>query len=134
VGSYATQLNLNYVDIPLQVHRRISERFYVRAGPQVSILTSAKLATTGDLVGGDDFTVTQDIKDRIRPVELALPVDIGLVFSKPRGYKGIDLRVRYCLGLTDVFEENTAGISSTSSTFQFFLSFPFVSVEEGTTH
>ncbi len=129
VGSYATQLKLNYIDIPLQFHRQVSERFYLRAGPQVSFLTSGKLATTGDLVGGDAFTVTKDIQDDLMPVELALPIDLGLVFSKPRGYKGIDLRLRYCLGLTEVFEANTAGISSTNSTVQFFLSFPFVNVE-----
>ncbi len=132
VGSYETQLELNYIDIPLQLHRRLSDRFYVRAGPQVSFLTSGKLATTGALVGGDDFTVTKDIKDDLERIELALPVDLGVVFSKPRGFKGIDLRVRYCLGLTEVFKENAAGISSTNSTFQFFLSFPFVNVEEPT--
>jgi hypothetical protein len=133
VGSYSTRLQLGYIDVPLQFHRRITDRFYLRAGPQVSFLTSAKLSTTGDLVGGDAFTVTQEIEEEIMPVEVALPVDIGLVFSKPRGYKGIDLRVRYCLGLTEVFKENAAGISSTNSTFQFFLSFPFVNVEESTT-
>jgi hypothetical protein len=57
-------------------------------------------------------------------------VDLGVVFSKPRGFKGIDLRLRYCLGLTEVFKDNAAGISSTNSTFQFFLSFPFVNVEQ----
>ncbi|MBL7982540.1 MAG: PorT family protein [Flavobacteriales bacterium] len=129
VGSYSTRLQLGYIDVPLQLHRRVNERFYVRAGPQVSYRTSAKLATTGDLVGGDAFTVTKDIKEEIRPWELALPIDLGIVFSKPRGYKGIDIRLRYCMGLTEVFTANAAGISSTSSTFQFFLSFPFVNVE-----
>jgi hypothetical protein len=81
-------------------------------------------------VGGDEFTVTEDIKDDVERIELALPVDLGVVFSKPRGFKGIDLRLRYCLGLTEVFKDNAAGISSTNSTFQFFLSFPFVNVEQ----
>ena len=31
--------------------------------------------------------------------------------------------------LTEVFKENAAGISSTNSTVQFFLIFPFVNVE-----
>lgn len=129
VGSSNTRLKLGYIDVPLQLHRRISDRFYVRAGPQISFLTSGKLSTTGDLVGGDEFTVTEDIKDDLEPIEFALPIDIGVVFSKPRGFKGIDLRLRYCMGLTEVFKDNAAGISSTNSTFQFFLSFPFVIVE-----
>ncbi|MBL8003439.1 MAG: PorT family protein [Flavobacteriales bacterium] len=134
VGSYATRLELNYIDVPLQLHRGISERFYVRAGPQVSFLTSGKLATTGDLVGGDDFTVTKDIQDELQPIELSVPVDLGVVFTKPRGFKGIDLRVRYCFGLTEVFADNSLGISSTNSTFQFFLSFPFVNVDPAPSH
>jgi hypothetical protein len=129
VGSYETRLQLGYIDVPLQLHRRLSDRFYVRAGPQISFLTSAKLATTGDLVVGDEFTVTQDIQDQVESIEFAVPVDLGVVFQKPRGLKGIDLRLRYCMGLTEVFKENAAGISSTNSTVQFFLSFPFVNVE-----
>jgi hypothetical protein len=32
VGSYATQLELNYIDIPLQFHRRLSDRHHRRPG------------------------------------------------------------------------------------------------------
>jgi hypothetical protein len=133
LGSYSTQLQLSYIDVPLQLHRRLTDRFYLRAGPQVSFLNKATLSTTGDLVGGDAFTVTEDIEDRVMPWELALPIDIGVVFSKPRGFKGIDLRMRYCLGLTEVFDAKATDISSTNSTFQFFLSFPFVNVEQHST-
>lgn len=129
VGSYETKLTLNYIDVPLQFHRRLSDRFYVRAGPQISFLTRGELATTGDLVGGQDFTVTKDIKDDLEPIELSVPVDVGFVIQKARGFKGIDLRVRYCQGLTEVFKEST-GLSSTNSTFQFFVSLPFVNVPE----
>jgi hypothetical protein len=37
--------------------------------------------------------------------------------------------LRYLVGLTEVFKDNAAGISSANSAFQFFLSFPFVNVE-----
>ena len=132
VGSYSTRLKLGYIDVPLQLHRRISDRFYVRAGPQISFLTSGNLETTGDLVGGEDFTVTKDIKDELEPIELSVPVDLGYTIQKARGLKGLDLRVRYCQGLTEVFKSNT-GVSSTNSTFQFFISLPFVNVPEPAT-
>jgi hypothetical protein len=128
VGSSATRLQLNYIDVPLQFHRRISERFYVRAGPQISFLTGGELATTGELVGGPDFTVTENIQDQLEPIDIALPIDLGIVFAKPRGYKGVDIRLRYCHGFTEVFKANATGLSSTNSTFQFFLSLPFVNV------
>jgi hypothetical protein len=129
VGSSATRLKLSYIDVPLQFRRRISERFYVRAGPQISFLTGGELATTGELVGGSDFTVTENIKDQLEPIDISVPIDLGIVFAKPRGYKGLDIRVRYCHGFTEVFKENATGLSSTNSTFQFFLSLPFVNVE-----
>lgn len=53
-----------------------------------------------------------------------------MVLTKPCGPKGIDMGVRYCVGLTEVFKDNAAGISSTNRAFQYFLSFPFVNVEK----
>lgn len=128
VNSSESQLKLNYIDVPLQIHRRISDRFYVRAGPQVSFLTKAIVRTTGELGTGETYTVEDDVKGDIEPVDLSFPMDIGVVFAKPRGYKGVDLRVRYTPGFMEVFKD-TDVLSSTNSTFQFFLSLPFVNVE-----
>lgn len=53
-----------------------------------------------------------------------------MVLTKPCGPKGIDMGVRYCVGLTEVFKDNATGISSTNRAFQLLLSFPFVNVVE----
>ena len=37
----------------------------------------------------------------------------------------------YLVGLTEVFKDNAAGISSTNRAFELLLSFPFVNVVEG---
>ena len=128
-ASSVTALRTRYIDVPLQFHRSLGERFYVRVGPQFSFLTRAEFATTGELAGGDAFTVTQDVKERLQPIDVSIPVDVGFRLAKPRGYKGVDLRVRYCHGLRDVFKENAAGWSSCNGTFQFFVSLPFVNVD-----
>jgi len=128
-GTSSTALRTRYIDVPLQLHRSLGDRFYVRAGPQFSFLTKAELATSGELVGGDAFTVTQDVKDRLEPFDVSIPVDVGFRFAKPRGYKGVDLRIRYTHGLMEVFKENPGGIASRNGTFQFFVSLPFVNVE-----
>jgi hypothetical protein len=57
-------------------------------------------------------------------------VDLGVVLTKPCGPKGIDMGVRYCVGLTEVFKDNATGISSTNRAFELLLSFPFVNVVE----
>ncbi len=123
-----SELRLSYIDVPLQVHRRISDRVYVRAGPQLSILTGAVVRTTGDLDNGDAFTLENDVKGDLETIDLSFPVDVGLVFAKPRGYKGVDLRLRYTPGFMDVFAD-VEGLSSTNSTIQLFLSLPFVNAE-----
>lgn len=123
-----SELRLNYIDVPLQVHRRINDRLYVRAGPQVSFLTSAVVRTEGDLDNGDTFTLENDVKGELATIDLSFPVDLGLVFAKPRGYKGLDLRLRYTPGFLDVFAD-VDGLSSTNSTIQLFVSLPFVNAE-----
>ncbi|MCB0809922.1 MAG: PorT family protein [Flavobacteriales bacterium] len=125
----ASELRLNYIDVPLQVHRRINDRLYVRAGPQVSFLTGAVVRTTGDLGTGEVFTLEDDVKDDLESLDVSFPVDLGIVFAKPRGYKGVELRLRYTPGFMEVFKD-TEFLSTTNSTFQFFLSLPFVNVEE----
>ncbi|MCB0812747.1 MAG: outer membrane beta-barrel protein, partial [Flavobacteriales bacterium] len=66
----ASELRLNYIDVPLQVHRRINDRLYVRAGPQVSFLTSAVVRTTGDLGTGEVFTLEDDVKDDLESLDV----------------------------------------------------------------
>jgi len=58
-------------------------------------------------------------------------VDLGVVFTKPCGSRGIDMGLLYLVGLTEVFKDNAAGISSTNRAFELLLSFPFVNVVEG---
>ncbi|MCB0781580.1 MAG: PorT family protein [Flavobacteriales bacterium] len=127
-----SELRLNYIDVPLQVHRRINDRLYVRGGPQVSFLTAALVRTKGTLETGEGFTLDNDVKDELEPVDLSFPIDLGIVLRQSSQAKGVELRLRYTPGFMEVFKD-TEFLSSTNSTFQFFLSLPFVSVEEPTT-
>jgi hypothetical protein len=130
VDDYSTRLILSYIDLPMQFHYQLNQRLYMRAGPQLSYLTKGEFVSTGALVGGPDFTVKENITGRLERFDVALPIDIGMVFAKPRGYKGVDIRVRYCPGFLEVFKANEAGVSGTNSTFHFFISLPFVNVED----
>jgi Outer membrane protein beta-barrel domain len=131
VNTSESELRLKYIDLPLQIQRRLNERFYVRAGPQIGFLTKAIVRSTGDLGTGETFTIEDDVKGDFEAIDVSFPIDVGIVFAKPRGFKGVDLRLRYTPGFTEVFK-NTDVYSSTNSSFQFFLSLPFVSVEPKT--
>ena len=116
----------SYIDIPMQIQRNLGPKFYVRAGPQVSFLTGASIEAKGGLISGQEFTTSEDIKGDLSPIDVAFPIDVGYRIVKARGFKGIDVRARYCPGFIEVFEDSP--LSSNNNMFQFFLSFPFVNV------
>lgn len=117
----------SYIDIPMQFQRNLGKKFYVRAGPQFSYLTGASIEGSGGLNSGQQFTTNQDIKGDLNSIDLSFPIDVGFRIVKARGFKGIDIRARYCPGFLEVFADDVPE-NSTNSMFQFFLSFPFVNV------
>jgi CHAT domain-containing protein len=67
------------------------------------------------------LTISQQEQDFIEQMKTAkLPLGEG---------KGINLKVRYNIGLSEMIAKTDYG-SSNGSTFQVFLSFPFVNVDE----
>jgi hypothetical protein len=123
---------LNYIDIPVLVQYKITSKLFVSGGPQISFLTSAKQQTTGKkLDNGSEFVFSEDIEGSYTPINLSIPVEIGYSLPEVIPGQGIEIKVRYCFGLYNVFKDGNYG-SSTLSGFQFFLSFPFIK-EQGKT-
>ncbi len=119
-----TDYKINYMDVPLLVRFNISNSVYIAAGPQISFLGKAKQITTGSTSSGESVDIAQDIKPLMHKQNFMVPVELAYSLSKQRGGKGIDVKLRYNIGISDAF--NTSLASSTNSTFQFFLSFPFI--------
>jgi hypothetical protein len=67
----------------------------------------------------------KNMKDNFTSIDYSFPVEIAYGIKSVRGGKGIDFRLRYTYGLSEVFEKNTA-LSANHSMFQFFITLPFV--------
>jgi hypothetical protein len=87
-----TTINLNYINVPLLFQYMFDNGFRLQAGPQVGILTSAKLK-----VGNE----TEDVKDGFNSLDFSLPLGVGYI--SPSGF-GVD--ARYNIGLSNVSEDD----------------------------
>ncbi len=85
-----SEIILNYIDIPLLFSAN-SERIRIYAGPQISLMTKAKL--DGDNSGSN----YQDIKSYFYGTDIGLRLGIGLA-SKV----GVSGRIDYSLGFKDI--------------------------------
>jgi hypothetical protein len=89
-----SQLNLNYVNIPISLQYMFDNGFRFFAGPQLGILVGAKSFTNNtELDRSGDFSSTE------------LGAVFGLSYINPNSNFGIDARYNY--GLTDIKEDNT---------------------------
>ncbi len=82
-------LALDYVQIPLMFQYYPARRFYLEFGPQLGILTSARIKYNN----GDKLGVTSDYNS----TDFAINLGMGFNINRTVGFYG-----RYNLGLTDI--------------------------------
>jgi len=129
---YATSLSsatysfeLNYIDVPVLVQYKISEKLFASAGPQISFLTSATQVATGNIPAGTTVDIKEKMKSNFSSTYFSFPIEAGYHVSDARKGKGMDVKIRYAIGLSNMIAATNYG-SSNGSTFQVFLSFPFI--------
>lgn len=86
-------LNLSYVNIPLNFQYMFDNGFRLQAGPQLGILASANLKNGSNSV---------DVKSDFKGIDLGLTV--GMSYVKPSTGFGFD--IRYNHGLTNINEDS----------------------------
>jgi len=129
---YATSLSsatysfeLNYIDVPVLVQYKISEKLFASAGPQISFLTSATQVAAGNIPAGTTVDIKEKMKSNFSATFFSIPIEAGYHVSDARKGKGMDIKIRYAVGLSNMIAATNYG-SSNGSTFQVFLSFPFI--------
>jgi len=122
-------IKLNYVDVPLLVQYKVTPKFFVSAGPQISFLTSAKQISTGNLPSGSTVEIEEKMKSNFESVYFLVPLEVGYSFAKAHKGKGVDVKLRYDIGVSEMIKNTSYG-STQGSTIQLFLSFPFVTAKE----
>ncbi|MCX6264326.1 MAG: outer membrane beta-barrel protein [Bacteroidetes bacterium] len=129
---YATSLSsatyrfeLNYIDVPILVQYKLSEKLFASAGPQISFLTSATQIASGNIPAGTTVEIKEKMKSNFSATYFSFPIEAGYHISDARKGKGMDVKIRYAIGVSNMIAASNYG-SSNGSTFQVFLSFPFI--------
>jgi hypothetical protein len=123
------QIQLNYIDVPVLVQYKLTPTIFVSAGPQISFLTSAKQISEGKLPLGNSVDIEEKLQSDFNSVYFSVPLEIGYSLSNAHKGKGMDIKVRYNIGVSEMIKKADYG-SSKGSTLQVFLSFPFVKAKE----
>lgn len=100
---------LNYVNIPVMVQYSIVPEFYLEAGPQLGILTAAKVKSG---------SVTLDVKDQMKSVDFGLGFGFGYKFDMGLGISG-----RYNFGLTNVYDSDKVDSKNSVAQIGVFYTF-----------
>ncbi len=88
-----SQLNLNYVNIPLLIQYMFDNGFRIEAGAQLGILASAK---------SEVGNITTEVKSNFKSTDIGAVV--GMSYVKPSTGLGFD--IRYNHGLTNINESD----------------------------
>jgi hypothetical protein len=124
----SAELQMNYIDIPVLLQYRFKHITFA-AGPQISFLTKANQITQGTNTStGTTVRVMESCFKYTNGIMYAFPVEVGLRLPQIIPGKEFDLKIRYSIGLTNVIEDPAYG-SSRASSFEFFISMPFVKKE-----
>ena len=99
VSNVETNINLGYLNIPLNVQYMFDNGFRLQAGPQIGFLMNAKSETNN---------VKTDIKDNLKTVDFG--VTAGLGYVHPASGFGVD--ARYNLGLSDISESDASKLTN----------------------
>ena len=124
-----SNVHLNYIDVPVLVQYKATDRLFISIGPEISFVTEAKQHTSGTLSTGQEIIISETIFSLVNDIDLAVPLEVGYSLAKGIMGKAVDLKMRYAFGLTEVLTDK-AQASSRNSTFQVMLSFPFIEKHE----
>lgn len=125
----SADLQMNYIDVPILLQHKL-KKVTLAAGPQISFLTRANQITQGkNTETGTTVKILESCFKYTNPIMFAFPVEVGLRLPQVIPDKDIDLKIRYSIGLTNVLDSPADYGTSRASTFEIFLSLPFVKKE-----
>ncbi len=114
-GGVTATFKADYINIPVMAKYFVMDGLSLEAGPQLGILTTSKLTIDGK--GIDEST---DLKDYTESI------DFGLGFGASYTVKyGLNVGVRYNLGLTDIAKDRDGGKANKNGVFQVSVGYFF---------
>ena len=93
----------NYFNVPFMMKYKISKRIYVEGGPMLALRTKCFDTFTNKVKESDDLTYKLDISDNYHRIDAGIIAGAGYRLF---GGNGMNLGVRYYMGLMDILVDN----------------------------
>lgn len=117
-----TDLNLNYLDIPIMFsYMNKKGNFKYSIGPQFSFLQSANM-----VYFGEEGEFTENFKSNMNSQDFGFITDIAYILKDFKPNKEIHIHLRYYYGWNDAFSDAFNANRNRSSYLSVLLSFPFI--------
>ncbi|RFN58056.1 porin family protein [Marixanthomonas ophiurae] len=113
-GADDTEVQLDYINVPVMAKVYIVEGLYAEAGPQIGFNVKSEIDSDPDDEGSGDIAIDEDI---INDVDFSVGVGAGYQFNN-----GLFLNARYNFGLSDVFNNEDLLIDSDAKNSVFAVS------------
>ena len=97
LANFESNLNLNYITIPVMFQYNFVPEFYMEAGPEVGFLVSAKSTTKGEIGGLAVDSRLNLNKDNFNAVNFGMGIGAGFNITP-----NIGINARYTAGFSDV--------------------------------
>ncbi len=110
---------LSYFNVPVLIKYRLSNQFYIEAGPQLGLLYKA-YDEFSNTVLGNEVTYRNEVRDHFHRLDAGIMAGIGYRLMKGNG---MNFGVRYYYGLVDVLIDDS-GDTLANRSFYFTVGIP----------
>ena len=124
-----SEIQLNYIDIPVILKYYPFQKFNVGLGPYFSILTSGENYYETNASTAGDLRIYQDVKTTFNPVDYGMMVEAAYAPWRNTPHDDLNFHVRFSYGLSDIIKEGNWN-SVNNYAFQLYVSIPFIKTEE----
>lgn len=115
-GEFTTELQLDYLNIPIMAKFKLTDELIIEAGPQIGFLLLANEVFESPGNSGDN-----DVKEEFKNIDFG--ANIGLVYQFEGG---LNFGARYNLGLSNINDfEGSDSFKNQNGVFQFSIGFRF---------
>ena len=115
-GDFTTELQLDYLNIPIMAKFKLTDELIIEAGPQIGFLLLANEVFESPGNSGDN-----DVKEEYKNIDFG--ANIGLVYQFEGG---LNFGARYNLGLSNINDfEGSGSFKNQNGVFQFSIGFRF---------
>lgn len=115
-GTYSQRIN--YFHVPAAVKYKFKNHIYVRLGPQFALRYKGSLRFDGEQ-NNKTVQINTDNRELFERLEVSAIAGVGY---KLRKGEGMNIGVKYMVGLTDILRDDTR--SSKNSSFYFYVGIP----------